>query len=83
MIEFSTAFYIAFGFSLLTGVLGYYVGERGWTGVQNDLNNVKLDIANLKGSLPFHGTTTPATVAVVPAIALPSPQPVVPVTTPA
>lgn len=55
MIEFSTAFYIAFGFSLFAGIAGFYLGERGWHGVQNDLNNIKLDIANLKGS---HGTVT-------------------------
>jgi hypothetical protein len=63
MIEYSTAFYITLGFSLFTGVFGYYVGERGWQGVQNDLNNVKLDVATIKGKIdgPATVVTTPAT----------------------
>lgn len=31
--------------------LGWYVKGRGLTGVQNDINNVKLDIAALKAKI--------------------------------
>lgn len=56
VMQISTAFWIGTGFTIFAGVLGYYLGERGWTGVQNDLNNVKQDIAHIKGVL------TPTTV---------------------
>jgi hypothetical protein len=61
MIEFSTAFWLTFGFSIFTFVVGYYFGERGFQGVQNDLNNVKVDVAHIKGSLsgPVVPTVTP------------------------
>lgn len=51
-------------------VLGYYLGERGWTGVKVDLNNVKLDVEKIKGKLDpatvvVSTPVTPATTAVV------------------
>lgn len=70
MIEFSTAFYIAFGFSIFTGIIGYYVGERGWQGVQNDLNNVKIDIAHIKGTLSGPANTVTTVPAVRPVTAV-------------
>lgn len=40
---------------LLWGVgnfgLGYYVGQRGWKGVQNDIENIKKDFEELKARL--------------------------------
>lgn len=69
MIEFSTAFGLLFGFSLFTGIVGFYLGERGWSGVQNDLNNVKLDVAHLKGSIS--GIKPPSAPVSVPALTLP------------
>lgn len=58
-IELLTSFYLTLGFSIVTGGICYYIGERGWTGVQNDLNNVKLDIAHIKGKLGVTQTQTP------------------------
>jgi hypothetical protein len=58
MIDASTSFYITLGFSIVSGVIGYYVGERGWSGVESDLNNVKLDIENLKNRLNGTQSTT-------------------------
>lgn len=42
--------YINWGMaSMLSGLgLGYYLGERGWTGVKADMNNLKTDIEILK-----------------------------------
>lgn len=34
-----------------SGIIGYFVGRRGWEGTVRDLNDVKTDIANLKGKL--------------------------------
>lgn len=54
--------YINWGMaSLLFGMLvGYYLGERGWTGVKIDLNNVKTDIEVLKAKMePTVVTTVP------------------------
>lgn len=43
---------IASSISLAAGFgLGWYVKGRGLTGVQNDINNVKLDIAALKAKI--------------------------------
>lgn len=52
---------ISFGIGLLGGV---YLSKRGIAGIENDVNNVKMDIANIKGKL----TPTPviSTVAHVP-----------------
>lgn len=60
-IELLTSFYVTLGFSIVSGGLGYYIGERGWTGVQNDLNNVKLDIAHIQGTLSGSTQTTVVT----------------------
>ena len=57
-IDLLTSFYITLGFIVASAGLGYYVGERGWTGVENDLNNVKLDIAHIQGKLGVTPTTT-------------------------
>lgn len=46
---------------LVSGLVGYYIGHRGLTGVQSDLNDVKQDIANVKGKLEG----TPSVVATV------------------
>lgn len=62
MFDFATVFYTAVVCSAISLVLGYYVGERGWQGVQNDLNNVKLDIANIKGKID--GPSVPQPVVV-------------------
>lgn len=43
--------------------LGWYVKGRGMTGVQNDLNNVKVDISNLKAK--FDAPTPAVTPAAV------------------
>lgn len=38
--------------SMLLGIgVGYYLGERGWTGVKIDLSNVKTDVEVLKAKL--------------------------------
>ena len=51
-------FNIGLGFGVLTFCCGYYLGERGLTGVKNDLNNVKNDISNIKGKIDGSTTTT-------------------------
>jgi hypothetical protein len=53
----TTLFYTVLGLIFISGGMGYYIGERGWTGVQNDLNNVKLDIAHIQGKLGATQTT--------------------------
>lgn len=56
--------------SMIFGMLvGYYVGERGWTGVKIDLNNVKTDIEVLKAKIDppkVVVTATPTVVASAP-----------------
>lgn len=51
MIEYLTSFYLVLGFSALFFGLGFYLGKRGLTGVETDLENIKLDIAHLKGAV--------------------------------
>lgn len=48
-------------------VVGYFMGKRGLTGVASDLNNVKTDIANLKGKLD--GQAQVVTVTPTPVVA--------------
>lgn len=62
--EYATSFYLTLGFSLLSGIIGYYIGERGWKGVENDLHNVKQDVTNLKNRLD--GTSSTTTTSVTP-----------------
>ena len=57
--NYSNIFYLVLGFSLFFGILGYYIGERGVTGVENDLNNVKLDVATIKGKIDGPAVVTP------------------------
>ena len=57
----SNIFWLIVGFSMFSGIMGFYVGERGFQGVQNDLNNVKLDVANIKGKISGP-TVTPTVV---------------------
>lgn len=50
-LAYSTAF-IWSGVSLVIGfITGWYVKGRGMTGVKIDLDNVKMDLANLKGKI--------------------------------
>lgn len=50
-IDLATSLYITLGFSVFTGAICYYLGERGFAGVKIDLDNVKLDIAHIQGKL--------------------------------
>jgi len=63
MIEYSTCFWLVVGFSFFSGLMGYYVGERGWAGVEHDISNIKLDINHIRGKIDGSGTSdgdTPA-----------------------
>lgn len=53
-----TQFYVTLGLMVFSGGCGYYLGERGWQGVQSDLNNVKLDVAHIQGKLGVNTQTT-------------------------
>lgn len=67
--EFITAVTIAEVTFVVGGVLGYYLGHRGIAGVESDLQDVKTDIANIKGKL----TPTPVITPIAPI------QPVAPI----
>lgn len=41
-------------------VVGFFMGKRGLTGVASDMNNIKTDIATLKGKLS--GSTQTVTI---------------------
>lgn len=49
----------------VTGVLGYYLGHRGFKGVVSDLNNVKTDVENIKARIFPVQTATPVIVTPV------------------
>lgn len=51
MIDYSTSLYLTLGFSAFSMALGYYIGERGWSGAKIDIDNIKLDVAKLKGAV--------------------------------
>lgn len=44
-----------------TGLLGYYMGQRGWAGIKMDITNAKTEIEKLKAR--FEGTPTQVVVA--------------------
>lgn len=43
-----THIYVALAFMAVTGLIGFYLGHRGLTGVNNDVQDIKKDIAVLK-----------------------------------
>lgn len=45
-----THFLIVEGLMILSGVIGYYCGHRGFAGVASDLNDIKLDVKSLKAT---------------------------------
>ena len=69
MVEVSTALYTALFSSLFAFIFGYFLGKEGWSGLETDVSDIKLDIANLKGKIDGPGTTLPTTgVTVTPVI---------------
>jgi len=46
------------GLMLLAGIVGYYLGHRGMTGVISDLEDVKTDVTHIKARM-FPSVTTP------------------------
>jgi hypothetical protein len=60
-----TQFYVTVGLMIFSGGCGYYMGERGWSGVQIDLGNIKSDISHIQGKLgvtPTPQVTTATTI---------------------
>jgi len=60
-----TQFYVTVGLMIFSGACGYYMGERGWSGVQIDLGNIKSDISHIQGKLgvtPTPQITTATTI---------------------
>lgn len=42
--------------AIASGIVGYYLGHRGFTGVLSDLNDVKKDLEFVKGKISSQET---------------------------
>ncbi len=58
-----TQFYVTVALMVLSGGLGYYMGERGMSGVKVDLNNTKNELEKVKNLVS--SKTIPQAVTIV------------------
>lgn len=50
-VTYMTALYCSIASAAISGGLAWYIRGRGLTGVANDINNIKMDIVNLKNKI--------------------------------
>lgn len=79
--DLMTQFFVTVALVVCSGGIGYYMGERGFAGVQIDMNNVKIELEKVKNLVA--SKTIPQAVTIVTPGTGPSPAASTPAVAPA